>query len=536
MTTKTDIKKLLAKSLTGKEAARLILQDSWQVDHGKEGFLSDRDISSIKASLRTTQDQEDYNRHVEIYRLVDFTLKEARIYALEAQLTLMAVSRLIDKYELEDHIRSAQLYIPAIVTQKQYEELKAKQKASRLQEIYSLKQVLEDRAESLTPEAVITEEWSETEEDRYEEYLIYFLQDKYPDLWKQTVSSLLEVIKAGKIKPVQVSGKEAKSLEKVWQQVRDNQTDYQDIMASGSQAKTRTGRLLDKEQELLQKLYKTGQARDSQASIVASLEQLLDGSLSEENEYKLLEYTFFSAEELYKAGLPEWIKEIDSYDPSRDEETGARPAGMIQSINVAIIQEPDPVYLDERGYWQAEEINILGRISGFERQLKSGDLDIPGAIKTGHSKASENIKAFLAIQAVTEAISNVIGVNFSEDMDNWYESLDRTIQLYNWTLAPSSEYRSTLYLGMPKLNKLKIGKLKPTARSIKYYQERMALALGQDWSQKIKKTGISISQLIEPLEFEGLEEDSLAQKMAEDIDAYTLLAKKKKRDQEASSG
>lgn len=527
MTTKTDIKKLLAKSLTGKEAARLILQDSWQVDHGKEGFLSDRDISSIKASLRTTPDQEEYNRHVEIYRLVDYTLKEARILALEAENALMAASRLIETYELEDNIRMAQLNIPAIVTQKQYDELKAKQKASRLQEIHSLKQVLEDRAELLTPEAVITEEWSETEEDRYEEYLIYFLQDKYPDLWKKTVSDILEVIKAGKIKPVQISGKEAKSLEKVWQQVRDSQTDYQDIMASGSLAKTTRGGFWSKEKQLLQKLYKTGQARDSQASIMAGLKQLLDGSLSEENKYKLLEYTFFSAEELYKAGLPEWIKEIDSYDPGRDEETGARPAGMMQSGDVAIIQAPEPYKLDERGYWKAEEINILSRISGYERQLKRGD-EIPDSIKIAHSIASEKIKIFLAIQVITEALSKVVGVNFSEDMDVWYESLERTIKLYNWTLSPSSRYRSTLYLGMPKLNKLKIGKLKPTARSLKYFEERMALALGEGWHR----------EALLSLEFEELEQGSLAQKMAEEMAIIQKSGYREdtERAQEASNG
>ena len=55
MTTKTDIKKLLSKGLTGKEAGKLVLQDNWEYDHMRDDFLSERDLSAIKASLKTTR-------------------------------------------------------------------------------------------------------------------------------------------------------------------------------------------------------------------------------------------------------------------------------------------------------------------------------------------------------------------------------------------------------------------------------------------------------------------------------------------------
>jgi len=45
MATQADIKRLLSKKLTGLEAAKLILQDNVEVDHGRDGLLR-RPISS----------------------------------------------------------------------------------------------------------------------------------------------------------------------------------------------------------------------------------------------------------------------------------------------------------------------------------------------------------------------------------------------------------------------------------------------------------------------------------------------------------
>lgn len=137
------IKKLLASGrLTGKEAGRLVVQDSWLVDRNQQGFLSERDIKALKAGLRTQKDIEDYNSYIHAYRLIDFTLKEAHILALELQRDLMIAIRLVEEYRLEDTIRRIQLTLPAIVTQKQYDEFSSKQRANRLREITTLKEVL----------------------------------------------------------------------------------------------------------------------------------------------------------------------------------------------------------------------------------------------------------------------------------------------------------------------------------------------------------------------------------------------------------
>lgn len=95
MTTKTDIKKLIRGGLTGEEAGRLILQDNWLVDRGKIGFLDKRDMTALKSGLNTTRDVQVYNSYIELYRLVDYSMKDARIFALEAQLYLMWLDKIL---------------------------------------------------------------------------------------------------------------------------------------------------------------------------------------------------------------------------------------------------------------------------------------------------------------------------------------------------------------------------------------------------------------------------------------------------------
>ena len=97
MTTKTDIRKLIRGGLTGAEAGKLVLQDNWLVDRGKEGFLTEKDMAALKASLKTSRDIDVYNSYIRLYELVDYTLKDAKIYALEAQLYLMWIDKTLDR-------------------------------------------------------------------------------------------------------------------------------------------------------------------------------------------------------------------------------------------------------------------------------------------------------------------------------------------------------------------------------------------------------------------------------------------------------
>jgi hypothetical protein len=464
MTTKTDIKKLLSKGLTGKEAGKLLLMDNWQVDHRREGFLSDKDISAMKASLKTPQDIKDYNSYVDLYRLVDYTLKDAKILSLEAQNWLQLSSLIISRH-LEKHFANVDLlFTPAIVTQKQYDELSSKLRKLLLLEPHSLEEVIISRAQILSPKQY--DEWEASDTDLSE---IAFFYTNYPDKWSQALSEILELVKSGKLRPVLV----------------EDQKVYTASSWRRGQFKP-----FKKAEETLERLQKDFQTID------------------EEEEDKILSQMAFIGEDLYKAGLPEWIEWIDEYKPDLIEGTMARPEGMMQSVRVAIVQNPQPYEVDERGYWIEKGSREANRELNAEEDSKT--------IESLIYSASERIKAFLSIKAVTEVISEMVGVNFLEDIEEWLQAIEVSVSLFNTSL----DSVKTLGIDLPKMKPIKLGQMKPTASSIKYYKERMGLALGSDW----------YSTAVRSLEYEAEEPDSLAQEF---IDELKEALAKERRDGKA---
>jgi len=484
---KTDIKRLLSKGLTGLEAAKLILQDSWEVDHHREGFLSSSDIQRIKTSLRTQQDIEDYNKWIRVYQLLDYTLKDAHIHALEAEATLQIASRELERYHLEHRIRAILGFgLPAIVTEKQYQELKAKQRASLLakkKSLYGLACSIQDEEE-----------------------------DTFPS---QALQELLPMMRDGRIRPVllpEEAIQQLKDLEAEAQAHRDQAKEHPDMQDENFWRDHSR-----REEQILEEAYP--KARPILPEELDVLEPPLPEDPTEEQD-RLFYYLYFSSQDLYDAGLlRDWI---DEYVPDLDEETSARPAGMMQARSVAIIQDPSSFDLDERGYYKDAGAEMLSKLSGYERRQKlNRDFTIPEFLEVTHHKASELIKIFLAIQAVTEAVSEIIGVKLTEDLEEWYSKLETTIDLYNAMLTPRSELVGLPhYLGMPKLNRLKVGRLKPTAKSIRYYRERMAIALGDEWWR----------EALNSIEFQEAESESLAEEMIHDIEAVREQASKEAHD------
>lgn len=471
MVDKKAFEKLISKGLTGKEAGKMIIQDSWLVDRGQEGFLSERDINNIKYSLKKPEDIQTYNNLIETYRIVDFTLKQAHILALEIQRDLLLSSHQLETFHLENRVRWIQLTIPSIVTQKQYEELKEKQRERRLKEVFCLREILDKRAQDLTPDT-IEDEWMEGDEEGIHDYLFDHLQEKHPDIWRQTVLEILEVIRQGRIRPVQITGKDQARLERVWKQIKEAQSDYlEEPVSDKKDNKLRSLHL--KEEKLLQELYQAGSNSQSQESLISSLEKLQDGLTSEDESYKLLEYTYCPADDLYQAGLPEWIQSLDKYIPNLDEETAARPVGMMQSNKVAIIQDPDPEDVNERGYYK--DPDHLGKISGLERKI-SKDVINNDNFTVMEYKATEQLKVLLAYQVVIEAVAEVVGVDFTEDMSDWLDMTETVIDLYNIRTEDLPTY-----LDIPKLKPINLNRLKPARKTVRYIQERMAISLGEGW-------------------------------------------------------
>lgn len=503
MATKADVARLLKAGLTGQEAAKLILQDSWEVDHGRPGFLSQADIQRLKNGLRTQADMQEYNRLIHAYRLVDYTLKDARIVALEAIHSLLLASKELEVYWLEDRLRGIQLITPAIVTQRQYEELKAKQRELELARVWPLGGVLEEVAQQRWPGL-----WDEYENSDIVE-LEDFLRQEHPEAFQELLQELISYLKAGQLQPVLLQAAQIAAIQKLEEEINCLRGSHSDGVGFLT---PEFDRLQDQKERLIQASYQAGKARagQQQARLLQLLEKQAAGYLTEE-EADLLSYTYCSGAELYKLGLNRWV---DEYHPGFDNETGARPAGMVQSLSVAIIQEPRPDEIDERGHYK--EPKLLEKVSEYSRHQNLQEhlgMSEEEVLKGLHHNASEYIKSFLAIQATIEAVSDVMGVQFTEDLAEWYQDIQIHAELYNALLEPRGQYnKPPHYLGMPKLQRLKIGRLKPTAKSLRYYRERMAIALGDDWLQEAIKT----------LDFKPSETGSLAEIMARELKAARL--------------
>ena len=457
MTTKTDIRKLIRGGLTGEEAGKLVLQDNWLVDRGKEGFLSKSDMAALKTSLRTSRDIEVYNSYIRLYELVDYTLKDAEIFALQAQFYLLWIDKILEGLLKKSAYDWSLLYdIPAIVTQKQYDELSQKQRELKLKQPNSLGEVLEMRAEH-HPEA----------KDR-----------GWPEEWRAAIQEIQELIKSGKLTPLRL---------------KDRQ-DYYDFHK--------------REIDYLP-------AEDT----VEKLDKLLEegSSQSEEEIDSLLEMIVFIGAELYQTGLPEWIEHIETYIPNWYEETAARPDGMMQAQRVAVIQNPKPEEVDERGYWIEKDVFGSSKKPDIEKEKEH--------IGTFLHSIKIRIKSFLSILAVMDAISQIVGIDFSEDIRQQYEQIELIVDIFNGDvdslyIAPRSWVEGLGLGDFRKPYQLKMGRMKPTAKSLRYYQERIAIALGADWMKEAVMT----------LEYEPQDEGTLAQEMADE-----LAEELKKRAKEGSA-
>jgi len=482
MTTKTDVKKLLSKGLTGKEAGKLILQDSWLVDHGKDGFLSERDISVIKASLKTTQDIQDYNSYVETYRIIDYTLKDAHIQALQLQIKMRAIIQLVSMYVYGYTSEIDNRTTPIIMTEKEYQDHKADQRKELLRELHSLDEVMLSRACEITPEEI-------QDQEPEDEYFLAWLKKDHPDIWKQIVSDILDLLRTGKLRPALITGKDKESLTDLWDKIKELRESLSIYKISSEELLkiTRDGsypaeedRLLNikikelnkQEEDLLRSLYKASKGK-SQDRMINSLEKILEGSLSQEEEDEILLYAFCSGEDLYQTGLPEQVKWIDEYKPGYS----STEDGEDILKGVAILKDPSPDQLDEKGHYK-ERHNRLELAQG----IISKELDLQNSIRM----AKEMIKLVLSFRSVFEAVSEAIGLDFTEDIKEWIEDIQDIVTEYN-----RLRLEIDLTESMPKeikdaLEPISLEKLTPYTKTIKYLRERVAKSLGEGWWEDIK--------------------------------------------------
>jgi hypothetical protein len=199
---------------------------------------------------------------------------------------------------------------------------------------------------------------------------------------------------------------------------------------------------------------------------------------------------YISGADLYGSGLPEWIKEIDAYEvPYRD---------------VAIIQNPDPYHVDERGYYKDPDEETHNDPYGFRatneiliKRKTSYTLVVQERIRT----AKEGISRFLAFKSVIEDFYRLMGLKkFGGNIEACYQIIVSEVQSLNQTIEwliplrdlaeaqgivkpqPLAEKGPVPLIDVSKLETIDITKIEPEAESLKMVRGWIAKeGIGDNW-------------------------------------------------------
>ena len=466
MARKVDMKKILGKGLTGKEAGRLVLQDNWLVDNGEKGFLTERDLASIKSSLTQPQDINDYNSYIETYRLIDYTLKEAHIMALTVHKKLYAMNEWLHWYFTGNSVMGHKV-APVIMTQKEYDDKLASDKEYVMDEVISLDELVLNGQIVGAMGGQDTIEGDDIPEDAI---LVHWHSKNHTPEWQEELSGLISLIKADKLKPVFITGSKRAKLDEAWdayyQEPDKEPLDFEKV-DSGEQdiaERLKPSPLKQAYDKLLRASYNSGKKLYSQKKkekLLAFLERAKEGSSSEEELDELLGYTFVSGEDLYESGAKHYKDMIDGMELG--------DGGALNEIAILITKGTGMI--DEKGHYRSLP-SMHFRYSSDKTSAKD--------VSEGFKSVKETMRTILGIQSVLEAVSEVIGVDFTTGIREWVDEANDLIieinksRLYLFRSAEDNEMTETI-------KPINLSKLKPSTDIVNYFRERMAMGLGRKW-------------------------------------------------------
>jgi hypothetical protein len=156
-----------------------------------------------------------------------------------------------------------------------------------------------------------------------------------------------------------------------------------------------------------------------------------------------------------------------------------------EASGYAIIQDPGPGRLDDKGYYSTkwQDLMFMSSILKELDEIYAESGGLQKHLKELHGLIKGQLRNILAGQEVLHTVSDVIGVNFTEDIDLWIGRVDSVVRRYNLLITGYAGYTHG-YGPLPKdlkLPPLKIDNLKPNSQYLAYFRERIAMSLGEDW-------------------------------------------------------
>lgn len=459
--TKNAISKLLGKGLTGWEAGKLVIQNCIEASCGRKELLTEMDIASVRQGLRNRKDGLDYNSLLETHRLTNRGLIIAETASQDGCLFLNSLIMMLRDVRAKNTVDLVMSIRPQIVTEKQYQNIVVAQKQKKLAFEYSLAYVIEERFFSIAP-AEVRKDIDEMglDSDSAESFRVA-VQDKYADLYKQAITEIHKLHTSGKLNAVCYE-EDAKVAEPL-------------------------------------------------------LDQWRKKGLSGAEAAKLVDMLFVTGQQLYDCDeLPEWKEFVDKYQRHwlADEDERFRHT-------YAILQDPPSGWVDKKGDYQdrfhpSEWVTrgseaTLGLRTADGKKTKS-EKRVGRDLLTILERAKLDIRIFLALKAVIDTASEVIGVGFSEDgrgLENMFEQLALNAEEYNWCLEHldkglrhSKSHESKLEKALKVLSAIEIDDLKPSVASMQELKDELLTDLGDEkWlREKLRcleyEDGFSFTELL----------------------------------------
>lgn len=485
MANRTDVLKLLDKpGLTGLEAAKLVLGEAWRRDRGEKKILTDQEIIRIKKTL-APEERDSYNAYVELYQNSWKMISSISGTGLEAEKFILKAMMLL-QFVLTDYwTRTLLLETPQIVTEKQYEELKAKQKREASERWTTLIDVLDTVAEELSSEE-IQEAWQKPDENGETfVYLTHFLEEAHPDLFRKTIQRVLELIESGQLQPVQLSPEAEQLYKQSTEEIHSWLNDAETIGTVSLEDQQKKARQADRYEASLIEQDASDQGRLSltRERTISGLKAILASESIEQMsdlDRDLLREEFspwIRGSQIIQAGL-----DIPFYDPE----------GAMAEIGfggLAIIQKPDPKHLDEKGHYSRDMWDLF--LSGSSL-LKAGfswptPIKAPEAfekeIETLRKAIKLDLRMYLNIKTVLEGVSEILDIDLLKDLSSDFEETEALLHNYNVLaravrkmVTGSSLRRSSL--------EIKLEKLQPTEKSIEQFRRKLSTSLDENFWKK----------------------------------------------------
>lgn len=470
MVKKRDIQRLLKKGLTGREIARLVLENAIAQDHGRPATLSEAEERVLRDSLGgRPEDAIEFNAWIETYRLAYLSIQDAHIMSLEAQVMLNGIVPILLNCRLERDLRLVLLSdIPAIFTEKQYHELRSTQRERKLREIKPLAEVMEEWAWDAYPTQAA--DCAETETYCDGGSMLTVLSMEYPEIHRSLVNDMLELIR-GQVRAVDLRReKKLRELGRAKRRAWENKSPSRDTLEARFR-ELLEARFADQERQT---------SDSAQTRLEKDLSALAQGFLSTKAARELEDWVFFRESDLYNARVPGAERWVDEFTVGLDDN--------LLAISCAIIQNPDPHDLDERGYYARPRLLQQWIEAGFQFNR-----DTVKRLQVLRDSAVYKAQGFLAVKTVLGALSDILGLRIDEDLDAWFKTMKLAVDTYNAAVKdvgadPQDRGNDispvhSLLPGEADLFKISIESLEPDPRWVRFYRNRMARYLGEGWDR-----------------------------------------------------